>query len=72
MKDKSETIEVQTFLRKILDLKLSWKQPEALGVYSTQAVEVFVVQVDREALTVECEVHTRYHRCGSMEEEVWT
>ena len=55
-----------------MDLKLSWKQPVALGVYGTQAVEVQEVQVDREALTVECEVHSRYHRCGSMEEEVWT
>ena len=70
MELKSETNEVHIFLRKILDLKLSWKQPVAIGVYGTQAVEVFVVQVDGEVLSFECEVHTRYHRCGSMEEEV--
>ena len=72
MKVKSETNEVQNFLRKILNFKLSWEQPVPLGVYGTQAVEVFVVQVDGEVLSFECEVHTRYHRCGSMEEEVWT
>ena len=69
---KSKRNEVQIFFRKIWDLMLSWKQPVALEVYSIQALEVFGVQVDGEVPIVECEVHTGYHRCGSMEEEVWT
>ena len=70
MELKSETNEVQIFLRKILDLRLSWRQPVALEVYGIQALEVFDVQVDGEVPSVECKVHTGYHRCGSMEEEV--